>query len=461
MSNSDDRAGSSVQLNIVGSEENVPRAIRGYGRFCALNPQTGNYHNVGYVAYMALPQAKKAALVIELPGESRGSKRYFMWQNGTRMVGADGKKVRYDAPMLPGFEDADEVSTEAATDALDKLAAAIPPEGDVAWRGSWNGKILCTAKGPQVVLQRRIATYGVIAVASHLNGTWEYAVILSDKWFVTQAARERAQTHTKRGFPTLHACIGAAYAHIIQVVEAACVVSHTARRAVLDPAFAAKRESAGKHATRSAVELRRSAAADPTAKMRARAAKSGAPPKSLANKIGQWVRVVEDVYYTRGKGDKAKQHNAKGYVGQVIDVIEKPQPGVDWGFKIKRDGKAAVIVPARGTVRKMKDEAAAAAWIATHNDDGTKKTKKTKKAPQRRRGTRRSTRQKGASLMPDLPVSGGVPASVVTVEDPTAAPTPSPSAPASAPSPAAAAVDSALGSAVADLSALLAAAQTS
>ena len=108
---------------------------------------------------------------------------------------------------------------------------AVPRAGAITLKGQWKGHLTCQPSGHQVVLQRKIASYGTLVILSS-EGRWTWKVIREEKWFT--------HGHEKWGGSrsTLKLAIQAGLADAMNLLGEACSVRDSHRRAALDSEYA-------------------------------------------------------------------------------------------------------------------------------------------------------------------------------------------------------------------------------
>ena len=225
------------RLSFVGPIEDQPRVIRAYGRACA-----------GEFALVMRPGEARCALVLVTKKEGA-----FLW----RSSGGSDAPQRPDTPI-----------TEADAVKLIKVEQqAVPKAGPTTLRGRWTGTLACDEGQPRVELQRKLATYGTLTVASDPSTGWSWSFTRAEKWFGD------AGVSSGEGLQTLSAAIEAGVLGAMSLVREACSFRDTHRRAAHDADYAAKRPIKAPKPMR-----------DPTQRLGARGKKrtrKAPPPKPL------------------------------------------------------------------------------------------------------------------------------------------------------------------------------------
>lgn len=172
-----------------------------------------------------------------------------------------------DAPGMPT-----EVATpDAVKFLLDTAKSSLPAAREPSRRGTWKGWLICDdQRGPIVMLERNIASYGMVRIVSDPEArTWTWKAERAEKWF----AGKHDQTGVAK---TLTTAIKAAYAAADGLVAQACTVRDTTRRSAKDAAYAER------HPNRLAAE-----GPDPTARgkkaRKGKADPTDAPPAPKRN----------------------------------------------------------------------------------------------------------------------------------------------------------------------------------
>ena len=144
-----------------------------------------------------------------------------------------GKVIRvFSAAGAPRMPDVI-VENQAAADALiAALKRDLPKLREPARRGTWSATLFCDDR-PIVMLERKVASYGVIRICSDpKTGRWD--------WRAERAERHFAGREDKAGNEsTLHTAMERAYAAADGLVSTACTRQATLRRASYDSAYAA------------------------------------------------------------------------------------------------------------------------------------------------------------------------------------------------------------------------------
>ena len=169
-----------------------------------------------------------------------------------------------DAPQRPETP----ISSSDAVKLIQVEQKGTPREGPTTLRGRWTGHLLCDYGVPRVELQRKLATYGTLRVASDPRTGWAWSFERGSKWFSDEGVS------TGDGFATLSAAIQAGVLGAMSLVREACSFRDTRRRAAHDPAYASK------HPIKPPKPMR-----DPTARLKlrdgSRHRRKAPPPKPL------------------------------------------------------------------------------------------------------------------------------------------------------------------------------------
>ena len=202
-------------LTILGAEQDIPRLISGVKK---------------------VRGGTEVAVVIR-PGESitvatflttgRGKKKATTAATHTVTFNADGHATVTEQPKL----------TAAAAKKVLRSAKAKPPaERPTTMRGKWVGKLYAEASGfKQITLYRRVASYGQVTLHYTRPLGWTVTLERKQKWFSGAKSKK-----LPNGYSDLSAAIAAAYAEILGLVQEACGLKDTRRRAAHDPDYAAK-----------------------------------------------------------------------------------------------------------------------------------------------------------------------------------------------------------------------------
>jgi hypothetical protein len=260
-------------LTIIGAAEDIPRGFYGSGKDC-----TG----AGSYSVALSPTKLKSATV---------------WEDkaGVNFKLAENTKAS-DSPKEPSKD----VTPRQAVGALKKVINAIPKRaGNIVYKGRWVGRVECTDKGPQIILTRNIASYATLAIVSHLDGKWEYAVIVKEgsTWYTGK------KEHQKGNFSSFRACYDKAMGKLLALVGAACTIQHTHRGPRTARASDAYREA-------EAAKIERMHSRSSSRRSRVTGAVTGrdAPPTKVANTYGK-NRIIKD-----------EGHKWHGWAGKVTRI---------------------------------------------------------------------------------------------------------------------------------------------
>ena len=130
------------RLNIVGAEEDVPRMVLAYGHACG-----------GEVAFLMRPRDNTALLVHQVKKQP-------------------AKVWRTDLGLAPSHAPELEAAPADAVAELRRMKASPPPAGPATLKGKWAGHLYCDDGTPRVVLERKVASYGSLKLASKPDGRW-------------------------------------------------------------------------------------------------------------------------------------------------------------------------------------------------------------------------------------------------------------------------------------------------
>ncbi len=191
------------RLNLIGADEDVPRVILAYGRGCG-----------GEVAFAMRPRDNTALLVHQVKK-------------------APAKVWRTDLGLAPAHAPELDAAPADAVAELRKMKASPPPAGPATLKGTWAGYLHCEGGRPRVALERRVASYGTLRLASKPDGRWTATFDRAGKWF-TKAKQESVERSS------LAEAITAGMGLVVGLVSEACTFRDTHRRNTVDPDFAAQ-----------------------------------------------------------------------------------------------------------------------------------------------------------------------------------------------------------------------------
>lgn len=236
------------RLRVVGGAEQVPRLLAAYGKSCD-----------GEFALVLRPRESRGLLV--LITQSRAA----VWE-----ADKAGDAPRRPEEALPMGKVVPRVNAEKKEDNL-------PAPGPITLRGEWAGEVSCDGGQPVVVLRRKLATYGTLAVQSDGTRGWRWAFHRQTQWFTEHGTAEGAEA------ATLSAAIEAGIRAAMKMVAAACQVRDTARRASMDSSYAEKHPLKTKKVGK-----------DPTDRLKPKEPKEPRPPKSGEDKPKRGRRPAEE-----------------------------------------------------------------------------------------------------------------------------------------------------------------------
>jgi hypothetical protein len=191
------------RLNIVGPDEDVPRVLLAYGRGCG-----------GEVAFVMRPRDNTALLVHQIKKQP-------------------AKVWRTDLGLAPSHAPELDAAPADAVAELRRMKASPPPAGPATLKGKWAGTLYCDDGTPRMVLERRVASYGVLKLASKPDGRWVATFERMGKWF-SQAKQESVERSA------LAEAITAGMGIVVGLVSEACSFRDTRRRNAVDAEFAAQ-----------------------------------------------------------------------------------------------------------------------------------------------------------------------------------------------------------------------------
>jgi hypothetical protein len=143
------------------------------------------------------------------------------------------KVWRTDLGLAPSHAPELDADPSAAVTELRKLKSAPPPAGPATLKGKWAGMLLCNDGTPSIVLERRVASYGTLKLASKADGRWTATFERAEKWF-SKAKQESIERSA------LAEAITAGMGLVVGLVSEACSFRDTRRRNTVDPAYASQ-----------------------------------------------------------------------------------------------------------------------------------------------------------------------------------------------------------------------------
>jgi hypothetical protein len=191
------------RLNIVGADEDVPRLLLAYGHGCG-----------GEVAFVMRPRDNTALLVHQVKKQP-------------------AKVWRTDLGLAPSHAPELDAAPADAVAEIRKMKAGPPPAGPATLKGKWAGLLLCDNGTPRMALERKVASYGTLKLASKPDGRWTATFDRAEKWF-----GKAKQEHVERS--GLAEAITAGMGLVVGLVSEACSFRDTHRRNAVDPEFAAQ-----------------------------------------------------------------------------------------------------------------------------------------------------------------------------------------------------------------------------
>ncbi len=264
------------RLNVVGADEDVPRVLLAYGRGCG-----------GEVAFVMRPRDNTALLVHQVKKQP-------------------AKVWRTDLGLAPSHAPELDAAPADAVAEIVRLKSSPPPAGPATLKGKWAGVLLCDNGTPRMLLERKVASYGTLKLASKPDGRWSATFDRAGKWF-SQAKADSVERSS------LADAITAGMGLVVGMVSEACSFRDTHRRNTVDPEYATQ------YPPRPPTERR-----DPTERYQ---------PRSSFRAVEQadgWV-VVNDVgaivakFGKREKG-KAEKHASALTRGKGDTVSVSPSP---------------------------------------------------------------------------------------------------------------------------------------
>ncbi len=270
------------RLNIIGSDEDVPRLMLAYGRGCG-----------GEVAFIMRPRDNTALLVHQVKKQP-------------------AKVWRTDLGLAPSHAPELDADPAAAVAELKKLKAGPPPAGPATLKGKWAGHLLCEEGTPRVTLERRVASYGTLRLTSKADGRWTATFDRAGKWF-SQAKQESVE---RSG---LAEAITAGMGLVVGLVSEACSFRDTRRRNTIDADYAAQ------HPYTPPKEPK-----DPTGRYQPRSSFRAVQTESgwaVVNDVGATVAM----FGAREKG-KAQKHASALTRGKAPSVTVAPELAAGFGL---------------------------------------------------------------------------------------------------------------------------------
>ena len=232
------------RLSFVNAAEDVPRLIRAYGRACG-----GEF-----------------ALVLR-PTESAGILVHLSKDAAAEWRGGEGQ----DAPAFPTGE----TTSADAVAAVKEAQKRTGRQGPITLRGQWSGYLHYNNNVPVVELRRKLASYGVLTIASRPeDGVWAWKVDRLERWF-GGPGKDTGEAHSL--LAAIEAGLGSAMGLLGQV----CGHKDSRRRGAYDAQWAER------HPVKPAKEGR-----DPTQRLmpRKRQARKSATSKARKSPEGATVK---------------------------------------------------------------------------------------------------------------------------------------------------------------------------
>jgi len=285
-----------IRLALVNAAEDVPRVVRAYGRTA-----------YGEVAMVLRPPEGRGVMVLVTKKDGA-----FSWR------ASDDS----DAPAPP----AEALTPKEAVDLVKAEQKGVPKAGPITLRGQWRGWLICDGGQPRVELERKLATYGVLRIASRTDGVWTWTVERTERWF----SRPGDDTGDAE---TLVRAIEAGLARAMGLLGEACSMRDSRRRAAFD------RDYAERHPIRAAREGK-----NPTERLRAKRSQ-----KKVTLQAGDRAALVSDA--TR--------------VGTVIEW--RGEERIVWqedGERIRAVFAPAMLVPVKAAAKKAAAKRPAAKKLA-------------------------------------------------------------------------------------------------
>ncbi len=197
------------KLTLVGADEDVPRLLLAFGKGCG-----------GEVALVMRPRDNTALLVHQVKKEP-------------------AKVWRTDLGLAPSHAPELAVAPNDAVAELRKLKSSPPPAGPATLRGTWTGALHCVDGTPSMTLERKVASYGVLRLASKPDGRWVAMFDRSEKWF-SKARSDNVERSSLAD--AIHAGMGL----VIGLVSEACSFRDTHRRNAVDADYATQHPPAAR-----------------------------------------------------------------------------------------------------------------------------------------------------------------------------------------------------------------------
>jgi hypothetical protein len=191
------------RLNVVGADEDVPRLLLAYGRGCG-----------GEVALVVRPRDNTALLVHQVKKQP-------------------AKVWRTDLGLAPSHAPELDAAPADAVAELKRLKASPPPAGPATLKGKWSGYLHCIDGKPRMTLERRVASYGLLKLASGSDGRWTATFERIGKWFSVAKSESIERS-------ALSGAITAGMGLVVGLVSEACSFRDTRRRNTVDPEYAAQ-----------------------------------------------------------------------------------------------------------------------------------------------------------------------------------------------------------------------------
>ncbi|MES2645096.1 MAG: hypothetical protein V4850_36755 [Myxococcota bacterium] len=271
------------RLTIVGADEDVPRLLLTYGRGCG-----------GEVAFAMRPRDNVALHVHQVKK-------------------APAKVWRTDLGLAPSHAPELDLPPADAVVEIKRVKAGLPPAGPATLRGKWSGFLLCDDGTPSVRLERKVAAYGTLKLASKADGRWTATFDRAGKWFT--AAKQESAERT-----SLAEAIQAGMGLVIGLVSEACSFRDTRRRNTVDADYAAQ------HPYTSPKDAK-----DPTDRYQGRSsfrATEQADGWAVVNDVGSVVAKFGS--REKGKAEKHASALTRGR-GPVATIPPEKADGYDYG----------------------------------------------------------------------------------------------------------------------------------
>jgi hypothetical protein len=191
------------RLNVVGADEDVPRLLLAYGRGCG-----------GEVALVMRPRDNTALLVHQVKKQA-------------------AKVWRTDLGLAPSHAPELDAAPADAVAELKRLKSSPPSAGPATLKGKWAGYLHCDDGKPRMTLERRVASYGVLKLASGPDGRWTATFERIGKWFSVAKSESIERS-------ALAEAITAGMGLVVGLVSEACSFRDTRRRNTVDAEYAAQ-----------------------------------------------------------------------------------------------------------------------------------------------------------------------------------------------------------------------------